>query len=146
MIMAVQLIIYSIATGRARRIVDPQINVPNVIQFLAQAALCAGEAAMIYAKTGSDNVSAWQTAVNVKTSKTPSGDRYCIIDAGNNIIGVVVADPACGDSVPGCTLVAHATAGPSAGWTFSAGIFTHTYTAQELANAAAKGVILPVLS
>lgn len=144
--MAVQLIVYSVATGRVRRVVGPQKIVPSVIQFLAQANLRAGEAAMVYTKTGNDNVNAWQAAVNAKTGKTPSGDRYCVIDAGNNIIGVVIADPACGDGVPNCTLVAHPIAGPNAGWTYLAGVFTHTYSAQELANAAAKAITLPVLT
>ena len=144
--MAVQLITYSVATGRVRRVLDPQVNVPNVIAFLAQAKLSAGEAAMVYSKTGADDLNAWQAAANAHTGLTPSGDRYCIIDAGNNIVGVVIADPACGDGIPGCTLVAHAIAGPGAGWTYSAGTFTHTYTAAELANAAAKGIVLPVLT
>lgn len=144
--MSVQLIVYSVATGRVRRVVDPQAAVPNVIQFLAQAKLGPGEAAMVYTKTGTDNVIAWQAAVNAKTGKTPTGDRYCVIDAGNNILGSLIADPACGDSVPGCTLAAHATAGPGAGWTFAAGTFTHTYSADELAAAAAKGLTLPVLA
>lgn len=144
--MAVQLITYSVATGRVRRVLDPQAAVPNVIQFLAQAVLAAGEAAMVYTKTGANDLSAWQSAVNVRTGKTPSADRYCIIDAGSNIIGFLIADPACGDSIVGCTLAAHALACPGNGWTFAAGVFTHTYTAAQIANAAAKGVALPVLT
>lgn len=144
--MAIQLIVYSVATGRVRRVLDPQKVVPNVVQFLAQANLRAGEAAMVYTKTGANNISAWQAAVNAQTGKTPSGDRYCVIDAGNNIVGVVIADPTCGDGYPSCTLVAHPTACPGAGWTYAAGVFTHTYTAQELANAALKAITLPVLT
>lgn len=144
--MAVQLIVYSAATGRVRRVLDPQKVVANVIQFLAQANLGVGEAAMVYTKTGADNVTAWQAAANAHTGLTPTADRYCVIDAGNNIVGTVIADPACGDGYPNCTLVAHPIAGPGAGWTYSAGVFTHAYTAQELANAAAKGVALPILS
>jgi hypothetical protein len=144
--MTVQLIVYSAATGRVRRVLDPQKIVPNVVAFLTQANLRAGEAAMVYTKTGADHVNAWQAAVTALTGKTPSGDRYCVIDAGNNIVGVVVADPACGDGFPNCTLAAHPAAAPGAGWTYAAGVFTHTYTAQELANAATKGVTLPVLT
>jgi hypothetical protein len=117
-----QIIVYSTATGRVRRVVDPQKIVTNVIAFVAQAGAQAGESTLVYNNTGTGNLSAWQAAVNAKTLKTPTGDRYCIIDAGNNIVGVCFADPLCGDAVPGCTLVQHDTAGP--GWTYSGTTFT----------------------
>lgn len=117
--MTIQAIVYSVATGRVRRVIDPNAIVPNVIAFLAQAKAGAGEAVMVYNKQGSgaDTLAAWQSAVTTLTGKTPANDRYCIIDANNNIIGSLIADPSCGDAVPNCTLVAHATADQT--WTFT---------------------------
>jgi len=117
--MAIQAIVYSAATGRVRRVIDPNAAVPNVITFLAQAKARPGEAVMAYTKQGggADTLAAWQAAVTTLTGKTPTNDRYCVIDANNNIVGVVNADPLCGDAVPNCTLVAHATADQT--WTFT---------------------------
>jgi hypothetical protein len=51
-------------------------------------------------------------------------DRYCVIDAAGNILRAIHVDPACGDSVQGCILVAHASA--NSDWTYDpvTGVFT----------------------
>jgi len=113
----IQAIIYSVATGRVRRVIDPQANVPNVIQFLARAGGLLGEAVLVYTKIGQDDLNAWQAAVNAHTGRIPANDRYCIIDQTNAIVGAVIADPSCGDGYPNCILVAHPTA--DSRWTFT---------------------------
>lgn len=120
----IQAIVYSIATGRVRRVVDPQANVPNVIAFLAQAKAGAGEAVLVYTKQGNglDNLLSWQAAVTAHTGITPANDRYCVIDANSNIVSAIIADPACGDGYSGYTLVANAAADSS--WTYANGTFT----------------------
>jgi hypothetical protein len=140
----IQVIVYSKATGRVRRVLDPDANVPNVLAYLSQAGTTVGEAAMVYVKKGLDaqgnpldSIVTWQSAVSALTGLIPtplhpdvlpaiqqaaptaitaSVDRYCVIDATNTISMVVIADPACGDGYPGCTLVPHATADIS--WTY----------------------------
>lgn len=120
----IQAIVYSVATGRVRRVVDPQVNVPNVVAFLAQAKAGAGEAVLVYTKQGNglDNLLSWQAAVTAHTGVTPANDRYCVIDANSKIVSAIIADPACGDGYAGHTLVAHANADPS--WTYISGVFT----------------------
>lgn len=120
----IQLIVYSAATGRVRRVIDPQVNVPNVIAFLAQAKAMTGEAVLVYTKQGNgqDTLPAWQAAVTAHTNLTPANDQYCIVDSTNKVIGVVLADPACADAVPNCSLIQNNTAGP--GWTYVDGVFT----------------------
>lgn len=139
----IQVIVYSVASGRVRRVLDPEVNVPNVIAFLNQVPIAAGEARLVYNKAGSgaDHLGAWQAAVSAHTGLIPSPlhqalaaqvqaavtaagktpttvpDRYCAIDGNNNIVAVHICDPACGDSVAGCTLIAHPSASPS--WTFT---------------------------
>lgn len=97
-------IIYSIATGRVRRIIAPSSGHP----------LHAGEA--ILKATDSQYLAftspgAIQSFVNAATGKVPSGDRYVLVDNGSNVVNAVIADPLSGDTAPaGLTLVAHATA------------------------------------
>ena len=130
--MAIQAIVYSIATGRVRRVVDPQANVPNVIAFLAQAKASAGEAVLVYNKqgNGADTLPAWQAAVNAHTGlsvafppNSTATDWYCGIDGSNLIKWWGLADPACGDSVAGLTLVA-APFGVDSLWTYNGTTFT----------------------
>jgi hypothetical protein len=127
----IQVIVYSIATGRVRRVADPQATVPNVIAFLNQVSIHAGEARIVYNKqgNGADDVNAWQGAVNNVTGKSlafgqDAGDTYAEIDGANNIVSVHVADPACGDGpVSGVALVL-APAGCSTNWTYDGATFT----------------------
>lgn len=121
--MAIQAIVYSIATGRVRRVIDPQASVPNVIAFLAQAGASAGEAVLVYNKqgNGADTLPAWQAAVNAHTGLTPAGDLYLVVDAAGLIIDAFIGDPLCGDARSGCTLLQ----GPYViGGTYLAGVYT----------------------
>lgn len=126
--MAVQVIVYSRATGRVRRVIDPEIAVVNALALLAQAKAGPGEAAAVYTKRGLDaqgnsldQLPQWQAAITQLTQLTPANDRYCVIDAQNKILAAIFADPLCGDSIAQCTLVAHPTAGP--GWTYDGQTF-----------------------
>lgn len=131
--MSVQAIVYSAATGRVRRVIDPNAAVPNALAFIAQAKAGAGEAVLVYTKQGNglDTLIAWQTAVTAHTGLTPSTDWYCAVDAQNVIVQALVGDPLCGDAIAGATLV-QAPWGADTSWTYAAGVFT----APVAANAA----------
>jgi hypothetical protein len=99
-------IVYSIATGRVRRIVTPSSNLPK---HSGEAQLTVSTA-QYQAFSGPDAIQAF---VNVSTGKTPSGDRYVSVDQSFNVLSAHIADPACGDVAPQAgrlPLVAHATA------------------------------------
>ena len=130
--MAIQAIVYSVATGRVRRVLDPKASVPNVLAFLAQAGAGTGEAVLVYTKQGSgaDTAIAWQAAVNAHTglsvafpANSTAIDWYCGIDGSNLIKWWGLADPACGDSVPGLTFIA-APFGADSRWTYNGAAFT----------------------
>ena len=138
-----QAVVYSKATGRVRRVVDPAPADP------ASACQSAGEAVLLMRKRlGRPNTLLdWQVLASRAAGKRPvpihptvdahvtatarvvltdAPDRYCVIDVHDNIVGVVIADPACGDAGEhfgvGCTLVPHATADER--WSYAAGVFT----------------------
>lgn len=126
--MAIQAIVYSKATGRVRRVLDPQANVPNVLAFLAQAGAGAGEGVIVYTKQGGgeDTVLAWQAAVNAVTHLDPDAaqaDWLAIVDAQNVIQGALIGDLACGDQSPSGTLIL-APWGCSVGWTYNGVTFS----------------------
>jgi hypothetical protein len=130
--VAVQIIVYSLATGRVRRVEDPQANVPNVVAYLAQVPIVSGEARIIYNKqgNGADTAIAWQLAVNAVTGKSltfpvdaTAPDWYCGIDQNGLIQWWGVADPACGDQVGGLTLI-NAPYPADGTYSYLAGVFT----------------------
>lgn len=149
--MTVQVIVYSKASGRVRRVVDPQVVVPNVITFLNQVPVHGGELRMVYNKVGgvaNDTIYAWQAAASLQSGLIPTplhpdvqayvlakaaaasktlttvSDWYCVIDANNNILSGGYCDPAAGDSAPaGCTLVACPQLADSR-WTYNGTTFT----------------------
>jgi hypothetical protein len=98
-------IVYSIATGRVRRIVTPSSHLTN---HSGEEQLTVATA-QYQAFAGPDDIQAF---VNTSTGLTPSGDRYVSVDASFNVLSAHIADPACGDVAPqtGLPLVAHATA------------------------------------
>lgn len=121
----VQVVIYSVATGRVRRVIDPQKSVPNVQAFLASAGAGPGEAALAYTKQGggADTLSAWQAAVDNRPGNAlgivvSDTDWYCGVDASNAIKWWGVCDPLCHDAIPGLTLV-NAPWGADSRWTYN---------------------------
>ena len=129
--MTIQVIVYSKATGRVRRVADPGVSVSNVLAFLNQVTIHAGEARLVYNKLGGggDDANAWQAAVNKVTGKSvtfgiDAGDTYADVDAGNNILSVHFADPACGDVGPSGGALVLAPASCSTNWTYDGTTFT----------------------
>lgn len=91
------VVIYSKATSRVRRWFTAPVLPKDCGEH-------AGEASLV---TGDDqDLNALQAQVSAVTGKTPNGDRYAIVDAQNNVVGVMLADPSCGDSIAGCQLIA----------------------------------------
>jgi hypothetical protein len=126
--VAIQAIIYSVATGRVRRVVDPQANVPDVIAFLNSAGAGLGEAVLVYTKTGNgqDTLIAWQAAVNAHTGLNPDTtqtDWLAIIDTNNLIVGCLIGDLSCADSSPLGTLIP-APWGCNPAWSYNGITFT----------------------
>jgi hypothetical protein len=128
----IQAIVYSVATGRVRRVLDPEAAVPNVLTFLAECGAGTGEAAMAYTKQGNglDTAVSWQAVVNAHTglsvafpANSSATDWYCGVDGSNVIKWWGLADPACGDSFPDLTLV-NAPFGADSRWTYNGATFT----------------------
>ncbi|MHB8816140.1 MAG: hypothetical protein ACYDAE_23150 [Steroidobacteraceae bacterium] len=137
----IHAIVYSKTTGRVRHVVDPEINVPNVVAFLAQIPLTAGEAVIVYTKTGADNIIAWQAAVNQVTGKSvavgvDAGDTYAEVDGQNHILSIHVADPASGDVGPNGGTLVLAPAGCSMNWTYNGTTFSPPVFATKSAKVA----------
>jgi hypothetical protein len=109
-------VIYSLSTGRVRRIYSAAVGptAPKTVAGEGVLPLFAGI-----------DLPAAQARVTSATGKTPSGDRYCIIDAGNNILGAIIGDPAL-DSVANCTLVAHDSADTR--WFYNGTTFTAPFS------------------
>lgn len=111
-------VIYSATTGRIRSIIVPQTANEQI-----QPNLLPGEAVQQFdMSVAKQDLNALQVSLNAITGLTPSNDRFAIVDKNNNVIGAVIACPACGDAVPNCQLIPSATAAP--GWILSAGSLT----------------------
>jgi len=102
-------VIYSKATGRIRWEFHPDND-----EQLNDVRLLEGEAVLILKNSDKALLPNLQNKINKKTGKTPTDDRYAIVDKDNNVIGAIIADPSCGDEVKDCELIAHPTAG--SGW------------------------------
>jgi hypothetical protein len=101
----IQAIIYSAATGRVRRVVDPRSDALTVQDHIGR-----GEAHLIYTKLGAgqDTRDAWQAAVNAHTGLSPDvtrDDWYVYVDAEGAIQSCGTGDPLCGDGYAGLTMV-----------------------------------------
>lgn len=132
-----QAVVYSQATGRVRRVIDPA---PAVVE------VGAGEAFLLITKRAPPRGTTlydWQVLACRATKRRPvplhpsvdahvtatAGvaltdvpDRYVVVDGTGKILRVAICDPACGDSVEGCTLIAHPRADER--WTYANGVFT----------------------
>jgi hypothetical protein len=101
------IVVYSIATGRVRRIYisnrDDEIKRDD--SRTGEAFLHVDSADAKVAR-GLDGL---QGLVNAVTGKVPASDRYVVVQDGN-IVGAIIADPACGDALPRSLLIQHDTA------------------------------------
>lgn len=111
----IQIIVYSAATGRVRRVIDPQVEV-DVEAFQRSVNLSPGEVSVAYTKRGRDaqgnsldTLPHWQALISAHTGLTPDKDRYCSVDPTVAVVAVHIADPLCGDTSPhpNCALVQH---------------------------------------
>lgn len=103
-------VIYSQATGRVRWYLKPDQD-----SELNQLKPGTGEAIQIIPMEQYGNHVDVQTALNRITGLNPANDRYAIVDVLNNVVGITIADPLCGDAPPsGSTWLPHATA--DVGW------------------------------
>lgn len=130
--MAAQIVVYSLATGRRRRGYYDTKVVSNVVQFLNECRISAGEGRIVYNSTGTEGtglIAAQQAAINAVTGKNviqgqDAGDTYAEVDAQNNILSVHCADPACGDVGPNGGTLVLAPAGCSMNWTYNGTTFS----------------------
>jgi hypothetical protein len=100
--MLVQIIVYSMATGRIRRVADPEVEVKD--NYITQIPIVAGEGRILYKKKGNgqDHLHSWQNTVNQVTGKSitagvDANDTWYFVDANGYIFHVQYACTACGD-------------------------------------------------
>ena len=102
---------WSTSTGRLRKVVLD--DVLNDSRILANNPVHAGETAG-YMPLGlegrnSEEVGSIadraQAEVNRRTGREPGGDTYQVVNSSGEVVNTIIADPLCGDSIPGCTLV-----------------------------------------
>jgi hypothetical protein len=107
------IVVYSIATGRVRR-----VYISNRDDEIKRSDARPGEA-FIHVDTANAkvarNLEGLQALVNAATGKVPASDRYVLVQDGK-VIGAIIADPTCGDSLPRVQLIQHDTA--DEGWSF----------------------------
>jgi len=133
----IQVIVYSIATGRVRRAVDPTVMVPNAISYMNQVAIVPGEGRLVYNKQGSglDTLAAWQATVNAHTGLNPEGnqtDWCCGVDVLFNILRWGRMDPVCDPPTVGETIIP-APWGSDNRWTYDGVTFTPPVLVKPLA-------------
>lgn len=108
--MAIQIIVYSKATGRVRRVLDPEGASDDVELLISCVGVVEGEAALVYNKLGegNDHVHSWQHCVTQHCGLTPIDDRYVAVDSSGKVQHILhSADPRCGDKIEGHTLIQH---------------------------------------
>lgn len=115
-------VVYSQTTGRIRA-----IYIPDTDAQLQSIRPRPGEALQLFTQAEYAALPALQDALIKITGVTPSNDRYAVVDtsipkqqadATGNVDSVIIADPLCGDSIPGKTLIADRLAG--VGWKWAA--------------------------
>ena len=107
-------VVYSKATGRIRSIVRGETaeEESNITVKLN-----SGEAVRTLPIASYGNHVAVQPMLTSMVGISPLNDRYALVDSNGIVQGAIIADPLCGDSVPGFTLIAHPTA--EKGWIYN---------------------------
>jgi hypothetical protein len=118
-------VIYSKATGRIRWEFHPDDD-----SQLNDIKLLDGEDVLILKNSEKVILPDLQDKLNKKTGKVPKDDRFAVVDQLGNVVGAIIADPLCGDSVPSCQLIAHAEASP--GWKLDKGVLKEPIDIQEI--------------
>lgn len=102
---------YSLRTGRVRIIIIDDVKEDALI-----ARFPTGLGEGVIGVTGDSlDLDSIQAQVNIETGKTPTNDRYCVLDSQSVVQSFILGDTACGDSVESpLSMVPHATA--NVGW------------------------------
>lgn len=103
------LVVYSKNTGRIRWIMRSDDDSEHALISLKD-----GEAMLELENEKYGNHLEVQEHVNRHTGTTPENDRYAIVHPSGEVVGVIFADPLCGDSIEGHNLIPHETA--DVGW------------------------------
>jgi hypothetical protein len=106
-------VIYSINTGRIRWEFHPDYD-----EQLDDINLLDGEAVLILDNSEKALLPDLQDKISKKIGKTPTDDRFVVVDKNNNVVSIVIADPNI-DSIPEHQLIPHATA--NLGWKLDKG-------------------------
>jgi hypothetical protein len=120
------IVVYSVATGRVRR-----IYLSNRDDEIKRDDSRTGEAFLHVDSTDAKvarDLDGLQGLVNAQTGKVPAGDRYVVVQDGI-VKGAIIADPACGDSLPRSQLIQHETADER--WSFVDGKLVPPELTQE---------------
>ena len=129
------IVVYSLATGRIRRIVGSDID-----DEVKSAGIGTGEGFLHVSKKDAGDQDKLQAMITALAGKTPTSDRYVIVQ-GSAVLGAILADPACNDAMPGCQLIQHDLADPR--WTYNGSSFVPPEpTAEDIfyaAQAALRG-------
>lgn len=101
-------VFYSKTTGRIRWVLDPDSDreIQNIVSKNP------GEAVLLLPRNQNVPIDKLQVIINSKTGKTPTNDRYIVVDPKTgNVENMIIADPdGCGDKIDGKLLIQHATA------------------------------------
>jgi hypothetical protein len=117
-------VIYSKATGRIRSHTGTGHTSSEIDSILK---VGTGEALFKFNDNQFGDLPTLQSLLSQSTGLTPSNDRYAIVDTSiislsilnsvGNVVGSIIADPSCGDNIPGYELIAHSDA--TKGWKYT---------------------------
>ena len=138
---------YSQRTGRIRSIIIPDTDRElNAIILRQGEALLKLDPSSLPIVDGRPDFRAVQLRLNAITGKAPAReDHYVVIDDRNgDVLGAIVADPDCGDSVPsGKTLIQRDDAKELLGWMDKDGVLQRTRFVDGVPVRVAEPVLPP---
>lgn len=109
-------LIYSVSTGRRRAVIVGSPTNPVLTDGLGVLKVSDEHYQELGKKfTGTNDP--LQDYITQQTGLVPVDDRYAVVDGNGKIVGALIADPLCGDCIPGHTLIRHDKADPS--WTYA---------------------------